>query len=164
MNSSPIIWMKYHFHLIYKESKVKSDLVTSRASKQKVVKVNIETEKPIFRVQILFFFFLLFSDSMDMDLGRLRQLVMDMEAWHAAIHGVAKSWTRLTGWTELNWNHRFNFSACEWSVHINIFYFFLIHCWETVRICPFLLGCSFCWHTVTYSSLLWFFVVLWCQL
>jgi len=37
------------------------------------------------------------TDSMDMDLGRLRQLVMDMEAWHAAIHGVAKSWTRLTG-------------------------------------------------------------------
>ena len=41
------------------------------------------------------------TDSMDMGLGRLRQLVMDREAWHAAIHGVTKSWTRLSNWTEL---------------------------------------------------------------
>ena len=33
------------------------------------------------------------TDSMDMDFGRLQQLVMDREAWHAAVHGVAKSWT-----------------------------------------------------------------------
>ena len=36
------------------------------------------------------------TDLMDMGLGRLRELVMDREAWHAAIHGVAKSWTRLS--------------------------------------------------------------------
>ena len=42
------------------------------------------------------------TDSMDMGLGRLRELVMDREAWHSAIHGVAKSWTRLSDWTELN--------------------------------------------------------------
>ena len=35
------------------------------------------------------------ADSMDMGLGRLRELVMDREAWHAVVHGVAKSWTRL---------------------------------------------------------------------
>ena len=35
-------------------------------------------------------------DSMDMSLGELRELVMDRKAWHAAIHGVAKSWTRLS--------------------------------------------------------------------
>ena len=48
------------------------------------------------------------TDLMDMGLDRLRELVMDRKAWHAAIHGVANSRTRLSDWTELNWIFRTN--------------------------------------------------------
>ena len=42
------------------------------------------------------------TDSMNMNLNKLWELVMGREAWHATIHGVAKSWTRMSDWTELN--------------------------------------------------------------
>jgi len=43
------------------------------------------------------------TDLMDMSLSKLRELVMDREDWHTAVHGVTKSWTRLSDWTEEWW-------------------------------------------------------------
>ena len=44
-----------------------------------------------------------FTDSMDVSLSELQEMVIDREAWRAVIHGVAKSWIQLSNWTELNW-------------------------------------------------------------
>ena len=55
------------------------------------------------------------SNSMYMSLRRLQKLVMDREAWHAAAHGVAKSQTRLSNWTELNLKCRNK--SCSHDIH-----------------------------------------------
>ena len=58
------------------------------------------------------------SDSMDMSLSRLQ--VMDRETWRAVVHGVAKSWTRLSGWTELIENVKDRSSTLPWASDFHI--------------------------------------------
>ena len=64
------------------------------------------------------------TDLMDMSLSELRELVMDREAWRAAIHGVTKSQTRLSNWTELNWTDSWKVNPLYTYVRLFFFRFF----------------------------------------
>ena len=56
------------------------------------------------------------TNSKDMSLSQLQELVMDRKAWHAAVYGVTKIWTWLSDWTELNWGHGSNLDV-HWQVN-----------------------------------------------
>ena len=66
------------------------------------------------------------TDSMNMSLSELREMVIDREAWRAAIHGVAKSRTRLSDWTELNWSSLVKYLFSSFVHFLVGFFFFLI--------------------------------------
>ena len=72
------------------------------------------------------------TDLMDLNLSELRKLVMDREAWRAAIHGVAKCQTRLSHWTELNWTE---LSYPKFCHLLNNFKILLKHNDELIQYC-----------------------------
>ena len=85
------------------------------------------------------------TDLMDVSLSELQELVVDREAWRAAIHGVAKSRTRLSDWTELSW------TELNWGMHILLLTFPL----ALLLQCPTGFG-LLCFHFHSFPCIFWF--------